>query len=53
MLMTITNEQLIKIIDGLLLAKEYTDQYKPKKKGILNEATLVVAELLEQTNANS
>ena len=51
--MQITNEQLIKLIDGLLLAKEYVDQYKPKKKGTLREATLVVAQLLEQADANS
>ena len=51
--MQISYIQLIKLIDGLLLAKEYTDQYKPEEKDTLNEATQVVAELLEQPYEDS
>jgi len=53
--MMITYSQLIKVIDGLLLAKKHVDsQGDDKNQNTLFSAQLVIAQLLQQDeNANS
>jgi hypothetical protein len=46
--MQISYKQLISLIDGLLLAKEYVDQYAGTERGTLLSAQEVVKQLLEQ-----
>lgn len=46
--MQISYTQLISLIDGLLLAKEYVDTYAGTKRNTLLEAQGVVQQLLEQ-----
>ena len=46
--MQISYTQLISLIDGLLLAKEYVDRYAGTERNTLLEAQNVIQQLLEQ-----